>query len=386
MSGLDGMTIWIPDYFAGTQHFTTTQHGAFFLLLMAMWKADGWLPNDETRLARTAKLTLDKWRTISADILELLLTEGDRITSPRLLRELAKTRNRIDARRYAGRERQKPKDSSIGGCQNPNGGDHQDSGIDPKSLTDNGSGSANADDVQQQNASTTPGTLDSDLGQEKKDKKDSRRVADATPTNVDDLFNRFWASFPKRKGGNPEKPAREIFVRKLRDGADAELIITGAKSFAEQMATDNQIGTRYVPMAKAWLHQERWEEYTESVKAEEKTKTLIFVHRSDTPEQFLEWYLDYLCKEDRFNLLGMENAAQYLGRRPVPTEWPPGHDAGATGFPLRFTRTGADPRQRAWSEFTSRMKANYLRELLFDREVKLPMDWPPTQTETQAAA
>ena len=99
MSGLDGMTIWIPDYLSRHASLHRDQHGAFLLVLMAMWRAGGWLPNDASRLARTAKLSLSKWRAISPEIMELLLVEGDRITSARLLRELEKTKQNPGAPR-----------------------------------------------------------------------------------------------------------------------------------------------------------------------------------------------------------------------------------------------------------------------------------------------
>jgi hypothetical protein len=88
-------------------------------------------------------------------------------------------------------------------------------------------------------------------------KTESRRVPGGTPTS--EAFDRFKAAYPKRRGGDAWKIAAKIFHRKLSDGADAEAIIVSAKRLAEQMAEEKKIGTEFVPMAKTWLNQERWD-------------------------------------------------------------------------------------------------------------------------------
>ncbi|HEV2629447.1 MAG TPA: DUF1376 domain-containing protein [Pseudolabrys sp.] len=103
MSAADGMMLWTNDYLADTQHLTTVQHGAYLLILMAMWRGGGSLPNDEVRLARTARLPMDKWRKVNAEILDLLTIDGNRITQKRLRQELEHTLGRIEKRRTAGR-------------------------------------------------------------------------------------------------------------------------------------------------------------------------------------------------------------------------------------------------------------------------------------------
>jgi hypothetical protein len=134
------------------------------------------------------------------------------------------------------------------------------SGLDEVSMTSR----SGLDEVSNDNPLKTNDTGEAPLQQDRSLKdslrltktKDSRRVSGETPTN--DSFDRFKAAYPRRRGGDAWKVASKIFLRKLRDGANAETIIASAKRFAEQMATENRTGTEFVPMAKTWLGQDRW--------------------------------------------------------------------------------------------------------------------------------
>jgi uncharacterized protein YdaU (DUF1376 family) len=84
--------IWMPfyigDYLAGTGHLSTTQHGAYLLLLMHYWTTGKPLPNDDKKLANIAKLSFDDWLDIKPTISEFFIIGGDKWTNRRLEREL----------------------------------------------------------------------------------------------------------------------------------------------------------------------------------------------------------------------------------------------------------------------------------------------------------
>lgn len=70
------MPLWIGDYLADTQHLTRSEHGAYFLILLAYWRNGGPLPDDDKRLAAIAKATPREWQVLRPTIAEFF-TVGD---------------------------------------------------------------------------------------------------------------------------------------------------------------------------------------------------------------------------------------------------------------------------------------------------------------------
>ena len=88
---------------ADTSHLTTVEHGAYLLLLMAMWRAGGSLPNDDIRLARITKLSLDKWRKVAPNVMEFMTVDGQAVTQKRLKLEFEIASSKTEKLAAAGR-------------------------------------------------------------------------------------------------------------------------------------------------------------------------------------------------------------------------------------------------------------------------------------------
>jgi uncharacterized protein YdaU (DUF1376 family) len=102
MSASPFMQLYVADYIGDTLHLTTEQHGAYLLLLMAMWRAGGKLPNEEHKLARIVGLSPARWRRISGDVMAFFdIAEGE-VTQARLTKEIEKAKEKSAKRADAG--------------------------------------------------------------------------------------------------------------------------------------------------------------------------------------------------------------------------------------------------------------------------------------------
>jgi uncharacterized protein YdaU (DUF1376 family) len=61
------MSLYVGDYLGDTGHLTTTQHGAYLLLMMHYWRK-GELPDDDRQLCEIAKLPLKTWNEYRATL------------------------------------------------------------------------------------------------------------------------------------------------------------------------------------------------------------------------------------------------------------------------------------------------------------------------------
>jgi uncharacterized protein YdaU (DUF1376 family) len=97
------MPFWTDAYIGDTKHLTTTEHGAYLLLLISMWRNDGYLPDDDRILARYAGVTAGQWKRMAPIIRPFLRSVGGKVTQGRLMDELSAVRQ------YSGKQSDRAK-------------------------------------------------------------------------------------------------------------------------------------------------------------------------------------------------------------------------------------------------------------------------------------
>jgi len=108
------MPVFVGDYVADTLHLTTEQHGAYWLLILACWKAGGELPDDDSQLAAITRLQLGRWRNHAAVLRPFFSVHGAKLIHRRVAAELAKARDLSAKRSEAGKLGGRPKKTTQG--------------------------------------------------------------------------------------------------------------------------------------------------------------------------------------------------------------------------------------------------------------------------------
>lgn len=83
------MPFFVGDYLADTTHLSRDQHGGYLLLLFAMWKKGGRLPDDDAQLANVAKASPREWRALRPVMQPFFDVSGGYWIHKRVARELA---------------------------------------------------------------------------------------------------------------------------------------------------------------------------------------------------------------------------------------------------------------------------------------------------------
>lgn len=99
----DAMDWSTSSYIADTTHFSLAQHGAYCLILMAMWRAGGSLADDDQQLANICRTTVAKWRHVAPAIRAILLVEDGRLSQKRLKNDYGKMKKAVAASVENGR-------------------------------------------------------------------------------------------------------------------------------------------------------------------------------------------------------------------------------------------------------------------------------------------
>lgn len=109
MSSAPAMPLFLDAYLADTTHLSTEEHGAYLLLLMAMWRRDGSVPNDDRDVARIVGMELAKWRKTKKRLLPFLTIDGGMVSQKRLSKEWEYVRKKREKNSANGSKGGRPK-------------------------------------------------------------------------------------------------------------------------------------------------------------------------------------------------------------------------------------------------------------------------------------
>lgn len=121
MSSAPSMPLFPDAYLADTTHLSTEEHGAYFLLLMAMWRRGGTVPNDDKDLARIVGLTPTKWLKIKCRLMSFLTVENNEISQKRLKKEWEYVHEKRQKNAKNGSKGGRPKTYENNEIAKPNG-------------------------------------------------------------------------------------------------------------------------------------------------------------------------------------------------------------------------------------------------------------------------
>jgi uncharacterized protein YdaU (DUF1376 family) len=121
MSKAPAMPMMIDAYIGDTTHLTTEEHGAYLLLLFAMWRRDGSVPDNNKDIARIVGLTVAKWLKVRARLSDKLICNGHTITQKNLQKIWKNTQEKIEKNKQNGALGGRPKSHEINDKAKANG-------------------------------------------------------------------------------------------------------------------------------------------------------------------------------------------------------------------------------------------------------------------------
>jgi uncharacterized protein YdaU (DUF1376 family) len=214
MSQAPSMPMFWDAYIADTTHLTTEEHGAYLLLLAAMWRRNGAVPDDDKDIARIVGLTKAKWVKVKARLEKFLVIENGEITQKNLQKIWKNTQEKIQKNRENG---------SKGGR--------------PKSLKNN--------DIEKANGSVS--------------ENPNKTIPEPEPEPIVSIgrFDEFWNSYPHRDGvKRKRKDAESKYRAAVKRGVSEQTIIDAAKRSRD----DKRVIEGFARDPTTWLNQRGWED------------------------------------------------------------------------------------------------------------------------------
>lgn len=111
--------------------------------------------------------------------------------------------------------------------------------------------------------------------------RDRRRRSSREAKQGRTMFDDAWASYPKRKGGNPKALALKAWAARVREGVDEAVLVGATKNYAEHCRADGKDGTPYVMQGGTFYGpSRRWEDFTTAPEDPEMGEIMAEIQRS----------------------------------------------------------------------------------------------------------
>lgn len=231
--------LFIDAYLADTTHLSTEEHGAYLLLLMAMWRRGGSVPDDDTDNARMTGLSPRRWAAMKARLRPLLILGEGEISQKRLRIEWENSEKRREAARRNGEKGGRPPDNKTNDLGKPRGSPQVNPEKSFPSLK--GTTEADASSVLEVANATLSETNISDLPKPRKRRE-----------KYPDDFEVFWTAYPT--DALMSKKAASVCWARLDDEAK-QLVMTSLPAFKAYCSSHPD----YRPVhANRYLGQERY--------------------------------------------------------------------------------------------------------------------------------
>jgi len=236
MSKAPAMPMYWDAYLADTTHLTTEEHGAYLLLLAAMWRRNGVVPDDDRDNARILGLTPAKWRKVKARLLETISgfhIENGTITQEKLQKTWENTQEKIAKNRSNGAKGGRPKSNENRDLAKANG-----------------------------SFSVNPNESIPEPEPEPEEKKDTNVSSQkrAKRATAPEGFEDFWNTYPHRNG---VKRGRQKAEQKFRTAVKSGMTPDALTEAASRYRQDRQVIDGYAKDPATWLNGKCWEDEIE---------------------------------------------------------------------------------------------------------------------------
>jgi len=231
------MPLYVGDYMADTSHLTCEQHGAYLLILMALWKRAGaGLPDVDENMAAAARLPVSRWKAIRPILLDgvLLRTDGQTVTQKRLDAEIGKAQGITEARAAAGAK---------------GGATAQANRKQTGEANDEQTGKANGKQTSTPSPSPSP---------REENPPTPRGGSDGGVHDFPPGFDALWSLYPRKVA---KTAAAKAFARLRPDEALQARIAAAVRAQSESPEWRKDRGA-FVPHLATWLNGRRWEDDT----------------------------------------------------------------------------------------------------------------------------